>query len=109
MTRDKFIRKWLANPQKQYNEQCRDEMLEDLDLVIKAAIICKSEEKQTAVEWLFHTLWDEPKDKLTWYAILKEAKELHKEEIMEAHFAPKYGCFNEQYYNETFGGNNEQQ
>lgn len=35
MTREAFIRKWLANPQKQYNEQCRDEMRDDLDLVIE--------------------------------------------------------------------------
>lgn len=38
MTRSAFTRKWLANPQKQYNEQCRDEMRDDLDLVIKAAL-----------------------------------------------------------------------
>lgn len=38
MTREAFIRKWLANPQKQYNEQCRDEMRDDLDLVIEAAL-----------------------------------------------------------------------
>ena len=37
MTREAFIRKWLGNPQKQYNEQCRDEMRDDLDLVIEAA------------------------------------------------------------------------
>jgi hypothetical protein len=34
-----------------------------------------------------------------------EAKEMEKEQIMEAHYAPKYGCFSEQYYNETYGGN----
>ena len=33
MTREAFIRKWLANPQKQYNEQCRDEMRDDLDII----------------------------------------------------------------------------
>ena len=38
MTREAFIRKWLANPQKQYNEQCRDEMRDDLDLVIESAL-----------------------------------------------------------------------
>lgn len=38
MTREAFIRKWLANPQKQYNEQCRDDMRDDLDLVIKSAL-----------------------------------------------------------------------
>lgn len=35
MTREAFIKKWLANPQKQYNEQCRDEMRDDLDKVIE--------------------------------------------------------------------------
>jgi hypothetical protein len=38
MTREAFIKKWLANPQKQYNEQCRDEMRDDLDLVIETAL-----------------------------------------------------------------------
>jgi hypothetical protein len=38
MTREAFIRKWLANPQKQYTEQCRDEMRDDLDLVISSAL-----------------------------------------------------------------------
>ena len=37
MTREAFIRKWLANPQKQYNEQYRDEMRDDLDKVIDYA------------------------------------------------------------------------
>lgn len=37
MTREAFIRKWLANPQKQYTEQHRDEMRDDLDLVIEKA------------------------------------------------------------------------
>lgn len=35
MTREAFIRKWLANPQTQYNEQFRDEMRDDLDSVIE--------------------------------------------------------------------------
>lgn len=34
MTREAFIKKWLANPQKQYNEQFKDEMRDDLDHVI---------------------------------------------------------------------------
>lgn len=33
MTREAFIRKWLANRHKQYNEQCRDEMRDDLDVI----------------------------------------------------------------------------
>ena len=39
--------------------------------------------------------------------ILEQAKAMHKEEIMEAHYAPQYRCFSIDYYNETFGGNNE--
>jgi hypothetical protein len=38
-------------------------------------------EKQTPVEWLFYKLWDEPKDKFTWYSLLKKAKE--KEEKLK--------------------------
>jgi hypothetical protein len=46
--------------------------------------------------------------------ILLEAKEMHKEEIINAtiygdKFEGCYGLDSEQYYNETFGGNNEQQ
>jgi len=37
--------------------------------------------KQTVVEWLFKQLWDEPKDKLKWYAILKHAKEMEKHQF----------------------------
>ena len=36
------------------------------------------EKNKTAVDWLFHQLWEEPKDKFTWYAILKQAKEMEK-------------------------------
>ena len=60
---------------------------------------------KTATEWLFEQLWENPKDKLNWYAILKQAKQMEKEQII--------GTFNEgaldglqlgeQYYNETFG------
>ena len=35
MTRDKFIRKWLGNPNKPYTEQFRDEMRDDLDILLK--------------------------------------------------------------------------
>jgi hypothetical protein len=68
-------------------------------------------EKETATEWLFKQLWDEPKDKFTWNAILSKAKEMEKEHILE--FArnavrkildeDRQNPFNlEQYYNETF-------
>ena len=38
------------------------------------------ENNMTAVEWLFKALWEEPKDKMTWYAILDKAKEMEKEQ-----------------------------
>ena len=41
--------------------------------------------KQTAVEWLFEKLWNTDKDKFTWYAILKQAKEMEKEHILRAY------------------------
>ena len=40
--------------------------------------------KQTATEWLFKQLWDEPRDKFTWNAILIKAEEMEKEQIMDA-------------------------
>jgi hypothetical protein len=71
-----------------------------------------NEIKQTSVEQLFHKLWDEPKDKFTWNAILKEYLEMHKHEIMDARrngsykATEKYGetRTNIQYYNETYRG-----
>lgn len=68
--------------------------------------------KQTTVEWLFHKLWDEPKDKFTWYALVKQAKQMEKEQIIDAFGV---GCqvestrlvgyhdMGEEYYNEIYG------
>jgi len=39
--------------------------------------------KQTAAEWLFEKLWNTDKDKFTWYAILKQAKEMEREQIID--------------------------
>jgi hypothetical protein len=39
--------------------------------------------QQTAVEYLFEKLWEEPKDKLTWHTILEKAKEKEKEQHNE--------------------------
>ena len=71
------------------------------------------ENKQTAVEWLFHKLWNEPKDKFVWYALLKQAKGMNQEQIEEAFnsgMVNSVDWFNdgiteesEQYYNETYG------
>jgi hypothetical protein len=37
----------------------------------------------TATQWLFDKLWDTPKDKFTWYAILKEAEEMEEKQKHE--------------------------
>jgi len=36
--------------------------------------------QQTAVEWLFEKLWDESKDKFTWYALRQKAIEMEKQQ-----------------------------
>ena len=40
---------------------------------------------ETAVEFLFRELWQEPKDKMIWFAILKKALAMEKEQIMDAY------------------------
>jgi hypothetical protein len=69
--------------------------------------------KQTATEFLFEKLWETPKDKLTWNAILEQAKEMEKNNIINAaargylamperfnlEDAKDYG---QQYYNNTY-------
>jgi hypothetical protein len=69
--------------------------------------------KTTAVEFLFEKLWETPKDKLTWNAILEQAKEMEKNNIINAaargylsmperfnlEDAKDYG---QQYYNNTY-------
>ena len=68
-----------------------------------------SNNKQTSVEQLFHKLWDTPKDKFTWYAILEDHMVIHKEEIIDAankllyHGTGPGNTAAEQYYNETYG------
>jgi hypothetical protein len=69
------------------------------------------ETKQTAVEWFKKELEDYGSNShlsLDWNTfdeLCQQAKEMEKEQIMEAHYAPKYGCFSEDYYEQTYGGN----
>ena len=59
---------------------------------------------ETAVDWLFQKLWDNPKDKLTWYKILINAKEIERKQIVEAYLAGV--CQNQnanEYYKENYG------
>ena len=69
-----------------------------------------SNNKQSSVEWLFCALIDRgyknPHD-MELISIIEKAKAMHKEEIEKAWVGGK-NCLNgEQYYNQTYGGNNE--
>jgi hypothetical protein len=49
--------------------------------------------KQTATQWLFEKLWETPKDKLTWNAILEQAKEMEKKQIIDCCIETTQDCF----------------
>ena len=70
-----------------------------------------SNNKQSSIEWLEAELKKIPFVKVD--EVFKQAKAMHKQEIIDAyHTNPleaKWQNKGFQYYNETFGGNNEQQ
>jgi len=41
----------------------------------------------TPVDWLFQQLWDTPKDKLNWYALLEQAKQKQLELVSQSYDA----------------------
>lgn len=60
---------------------------------------------QTSVEWLFYAMQKTPMTE--WYKVLEQAKEKHKQEIIEAfkhgELPPLFVSLNAlDYYNETF-------
>lgn len=64
-------------------------------------------EKETATEWLFKQLWEEPKDKFIWNAILSRANEIFEQQIIQAYIEASENPAliiddAEQYYNQTF-------
>jgi len=75
--------------------------------------------KMTAVQWFIEQLeqkgdaWENVSirrvqisiDTSDYLELIRQAKEMEKEQIMDAHYAPKYGCFNKDYYEQTYGGN----
>jgi len=67
--------------------------------------------KQTATEWLYEQLTSTWFDKTSGQHILEQAKEMEKEQIMNAFDIRKIDIAfdkkttSEQYYNETYGGN----
>jgi hypothetical protein len=62
--------------------------------------------RHKATDWMFDQLWETPKDKLAWFKILMDAKEMEKEQIEDAYWE---GIFNGEfldgqgYYNENYG------
>lgn len=62
---------------------------------------------QTAVEWLFQKLWDEPKDKLTWYAIREKAIQMEKEQNNKTTNMDKNLTAVQWLVNEIFAGKTE--
>jgi hypothetical protein len=74
-----------------------------------------SDKKQTAVEWLFNQIPDHLRLTRSGFEMLQQAKELEKQQIIEAFWnGDNIDCiseqnikeFAEQYYNETYGGQN---
>jgi hypothetical protein len=75
--------------------------------------------KMTAVQWFIEQLEQKGDasenlyvrrvqisiDTSDYLELIRQAQQMEKEQIMDAHYAPKYGCFNEEYYKETYGGN----
>jgi hypothetical protein len=62
--------------------------------------------KETAVEWLYDQLTSTWFDKVSGTDVLKKAKEMEKEQIIEAWIAtdnPLQRMSAEKYYNETYG------
>jgi hypothetical protein len=61
----------------------------------------------TSNEFLFEKLWEEPKDKFTWHSILEQAKEMHRQEIIDCYNTSYIMRGNpystaDKYYQETF-------
>ena len=68
--------------------------------------------KQTAVEWLVEQIKQDQNQKalskIEWIKVMSIAKEIEKEQIINAHiegqpFATTVSAKAEQYYNETYG------
>lgn len=67
--------------------------------------------KESAVDWLFIQLWNRPKDRLNWNYFLQKAKDMQREQILNAYMD---GYFEEEiksvdqfniYYDEIYGKN----
>jgi hypothetical protein len=70
--------------------------------------------RQSAVEWLFDQLLNMPDDKLDCYIVLRQAKEMERENIIKAYntsflLRDKPYSTAEKYYNETYIENRDTQ
>jgi hypothetical protein len=72
--------------------------------------------KQTAVEWLIQNIVEDQtikaKSMSEWIKIFEQAKAMEKEQITDSYIMGSYDMAAkefrpEQYYNETYGGDNE--
>jgi hypothetical protein len=61
-------------------------------------------ENQTAVDWLFEQLWNSDKDKFVWHSLLEQAKELEKQQIIDAHGNKKKSSNTTGNYEYTYTG-----
>ena len=62
--------------------------------------------KQSSIEWLYKELLNSEPNILEWNKLLEQAKEMHKQEIIEAYrfgLSDEYVIGSKKYYNETFG------
>ena len=93
-------------------EKQRELIVEIMKADEKSGLYDEPSRKQTAVDWLITQLWDTPKDKLTWYKIAGDAKDMEKEQIKDAFIKGEEnidldGCYenpnlSEEYYKETY-------
>jgi CRISPR/Cas system-associated protein Csx1 len=90
-------------------EKQRELIVEIMKADEKSGLYDEPSGKKTPVELLFDALWTAPKDKFVWQSILKQAKEIEKQEIMIAFHSGDYTGYHdddkevsEYYYNKTY-------
>ena len=89
-------------------EKQRELIVEIMKADEESGIYNEPAKKQTAVDYLFQELWDTPKDKLTWYAILEKHIAMHKEEELELiNFTSKIFELSKSNFNYTLLTNEE--
>jgi hypothetical protein len=58
--------------------------------------------KQTAVEWLISQLWEAKKTKSNWKELEKQAKEIEREQIINAYDSGTFFLEGNDYFENTF-------